>query len=83
MQTDRGRLIRSKKTGAQKNSGMLNAFSPLSTATQTRLKFGRGLRRRGLTNASARPLLPPRGPYVIDRGRFIFYADSVACTGKG
>jgi hypothetical protein len=55
MQTDRGCPIRSNFDRAGKN------LAQRSAATQTWPKFGRGLRRRGLTVLSARVLLPHPG----------------------
>jgi hypothetical protein len=66
------------------NPAAQRIFVGLSSVTQTRPKFGRGLCCRVITAVSTNVLLlSPGGPRVIDRGRFVSCTDSVACTGKG
>jgi hypothetical protein len=73
-QTDRGRPIRSDfDWGREKSSPWARRILvAVSAVTQTRPKFGRSLRRRGLTAQSACVLpFTPGGPSASDRGRFV------------
>jgi hypothetical protein len=59
MQTDRPIRFENDRSRGKPSPVDRRIFTALSATTQTRIKFRRGLRRNGLTDASARVLLSP------------------------